>query len=109
LYLFWFIICSSFIYFLLVVAHRIGWWRDWKDNPNFKCCQTILECMDIWKGWREHHAKVHWNKMPPKVPIVFVTEKGVWCKYSECHRIIKKEKNKLCFTKVEIFWPTIES
>ncbi len=35
LYLFWFIICSSFVYFLLV-AHPTSWWRDWKDNPNFR-------------------------------------------------------------------------
>jgi hypothetical protein len=28
LYLFWFIICFSFVYFLLVVAHPIGWWKD---------------------------------------------------------------------------------
>jgi hypothetical protein len=28
LYLFWFIICSSFIYLLLEVAHPTGWWRD---------------------------------------------------------------------------------
>jgi hypothetical protein len=27
LYLFWFIICSSFVYFLLV-AHPTSWWRD---------------------------------------------------------------------------------
>ncbi len=44
--LFWFIICSSFVYFLLV-AHPIGWWKDWKDNPNFRCCKTIPECVDI--------------------------------------------------------------
>jgi len=28
LYLFWFIICSSFVYFLFVVAHPTSWWRD---------------------------------------------------------------------------------
>ncbi len=98
LYLIGFIIFSSSIFFLLVV-YPIGWWRDWNDNPHLKCYQIIFEHMDIWRGWKEHHAKVYWNEMSPRVFTIFATEKRTMMQIKQMLKNHSRWKKLIMFNK----------
>jgi hypothetical protein len=59
--------------------------------------------MDIWRGWRKHHAKVIEIKCLQKYLQYLQQKKEYDANKVNAIKSLKKKKNKLCFTRIEFF------